>query len=352
MRNNLQSITRGFAAAFMVFATMSPMLSPAYAAAGGNNGTLKVHEIGTPSGTENNDPKVCAFNFEGFGFDQSQSGYITIDPQGGSSPVGVGAGPFSFGPTDANGYAVSQDFNTVGGTTIVNGTYKAMLYGKDAAGNVNLTDEKAKSKVFKVDCETTDGDIAIPASAPAFVDVDCNNDGSYTLPETTGVTYKVNGVAVGPGVYTVSSPTTIAITAEAALGYILDGPFSWNHNFTAPEGCEVPPDPEDLCPNIEGTQAQVPAGMAIDENGDCVTPGQGGGDPTDPSDPTDPTDPGNVVALATSTPSIAPVNTVIPQTLPETGSSVLFNMLLALFAGLTAMAISRYGNTIQAAKKE
>ena len=44
----------------------------------GNNGTLKVHEIGTPTAFEDNDPKVCSFNFEGFGFDASQGGYIVL----------------------------------------------------------------------------------------------------------------------------------------------------------------------------------------------------------------------------------------------------------------------------------
>ncbi len=29
--------------------------------------------------------------------------------------------------------------------------------------------------------------------------------------------------------------------------------------------------PEDVCPNIEGVQTQVPAGMAKDANGNCVT---------------------------------------------------------------------------------
>lgn len=34
---------------------------------------------------------------------------------------------------------------------------------------------------------------------------------------------------------------------------------------------ETPPPPEtDVCPNIEGTQAAVPEGMVIDDNGDCV----------------------------------------------------------------------------------
>jgi hypothetical protein len=121
-----------------------------------NNGTLKVHEIGTPSGTESNDPKVCAFNFEGFGFDAGQDGQLQIDVQGNDAPHGTNAGPFTFGPTDANGYAISQDFNTPNGTPIVNGHYKVTLYGKDTKTGLYDVDLKAKSKVFKVDCGVTD----------------------------------------------------------------------------------------------------------------------------------------------------------------------------------------------------
>jgi hypothetical protein len=41
----------------------------------------------------------------------------------------------------------------------------------------------------------------------------------------------------------------------------------------ATTGCVVPPPPIDLCPNIAGDQATVPAGMVIDPlTGNCVTP--------------------------------------------------------------------------------
>jgi hypothetical protein len=114
----------------------------AAAAFGGNNGTLKIHEMGTPDGTPNNDPKVCAFNVEGFNLDAGQSGYLVFSVQGGDAPQGVDAGPFSFGPADASGYYASEYFS------LAAGHYKATLYGK-----ADQTDVKAKSKVFKVTCE-------------------------------------------------------------------------------------------------------------------------------------------------------------------------------------------------------
>ena len=81
----------------------------------GNNGTIKIHELGTPSGTESNDPKVCVFNIEGFGFDKGQTGYIKFTVQGGDGPTGTAAGPFSFGPTNADGYYATQYFHLAPG---------------------------------------------------------------------------------------------------------------------------------------------------------------------------------------------------------------------------------------------
>ena len=112
------------------------------AALAGNNGTLKIHEQGTPDGTPNNDPKVCTFNVEAFNLDAGQTGYLVFDVQGGDAPQGVEAGPYSFGPADARGSYASEYFS------LAAGHYKATLYGK-----ADLTDVKAKSKVFKVTCE-------------------------------------------------------------------------------------------------------------------------------------------------------------------------------------------------------
>lgn len=123
-------------------------LVAAAAAFAGNNGTLKIHEQGTPDGTPNNDPKVCTFNVEAFDLDPSQSGYLAFSVQGGDAPHGTSEGPFAFGPADANGYYASESF------TLAAGHYKATLYGK-----ADLADVKAKSKVFKVTCEGGGGGI-------------------------------------------------------------------------------------------------------------------------------------------------------------------------------------------------
>ena len=116
-------------------------LLAAGASLAGNNGTLKIHELGTPDGTPNNDPKVCTFNVEAFGLDAGQTGYLVFTVQGGDAPEGVDSPAFSVPAADANGYFATQYF------TPPAGHYKATLYGK-----ADMTDAKAKSKVFKVTC--------------------------------------------------------------------------------------------------------------------------------------------------------------------------------------------------------
>lgn len=88
---------------------------------------------------------MCVFNLEGFGFGFGQAGYIKFDVQGGDGPTGVPAGPFAFGPAGLTGYYATQYY------TLDPGHYKATLYGKQLP-NGALTDEMAKTKVFKVAC--------------------------------------------------------------------------------------------------------------------------------------------------------------------------------------------------------
>lgn len=110
----------------------------------GNNGTIKIHEMGTPDGTPSNDPKVCSFNVEGFGLDAGQMGWLYFSVQGGDAPTGS---PMfgGFVQADSNGYFETVYYG------LEPGHYKATLYGKEG-----MLDVKAKSKVFKVTCECPD----------------------------------------------------------------------------------------------------------------------------------------------------------------------------------------------------
>lgn len=115
----------------------------------GNNGTLKVHEQGTPSQFIDNDPKVCTFNFEGYNFDKGQDGLIVITAQGGGndrSEVKRIHMPATSEATEHGTYTETAYH------TLPDGHYKSTVYGKDHKGEYRV-DLKAKSKVFKVQCE-------------------------------------------------------------------------------------------------------------------------------------------------------------------------------------------------------
>jgi len=115
----------------------------------GNNGTLKVHEQGTQSQFINNDPKVCTFNFEGYNFGNGQDGLIVITAQGGGndqSEVKRIHMPAAAETTEHGTYTETAYH------TLPDGHYKSTVYGKDNKGEYRV-DLKAKSKVFKVECE-------------------------------------------------------------------------------------------------------------------------------------------------------------------------------------------------------
>lgn len=64
-------------------------------------------------------------------------------------------------------------------------------------------------------------------------------------------------------------PSEILTIPNAALGgHLGHGDFVLTPGLTCPA---TPPPPTDLCPNIAGDQATVPAGMVL-ENGLCITP--------------------------------------------------------------------------------
>lgn len=116
----------------------------------GNNGTLKVHEQGTPSQFINNDPKVCNFNFEGYNFDLDQDGLVVITTQGGGNDRSEVKRVYMPAATAADTHGTYTETEYL---TLPNGHYKTTVYGKDKHGAYNI-DLKAKSKVFKVQCDS------------------------------------------------------------------------------------------------------------------------------------------------------------------------------------------------------
>ncbi len=190
--------------ALMVATFSSGLLQPAVAYATqpegngpGNNGTLKIHEADDPSGTESNNPKVCSFNVEGFNFDEGQTGFLVFETQGNDSPAGTPAGPFDFGPADVSGFYATEYFD------LDDGHYKATVYGKDTGGAINLDDEKAKSKVFKVECASE-----VVPTGNLDVTVDCEEitlSSSMITPTDGSVTYTIDSELASEGINSVSA---------------------------------------------------------------------------------------------------------------------------------------------------
>lgn len=179
-----------------------------------NNGTLKIHEEGTVAGTESNDPKVCSFNIEAFGLDAGQTGTVSFSVQGGDGPTGIAAGPFDFGPAEADGTFVTAYYN------LEEGHYKATLFGKDVGDGESVATEKAKSKVFKVDCEP-DVEPVLPTSAVSLVCVlnkytlTVSNTGTVALP------LKINGV--DSPIAASAAAVTTSFNAGDVLTVLVDG---------------------------------------------------------------------------------------------------------------------------------
>ncbi|HEY1085626.1 MAG TPA: hypothetical protein VGE34_02775 [Candidatus Saccharimonadales bacterium] len=255
-------------AAAMLVALFSGNFLPAttaYAANnGGNNGTIKVHEKGTPSGTESNDPKVCVFNFEAFGLDANQTGDITITGQGQTPdpnpPVVISLSTNAAG--DGSTAYVNDTDNAI---TLANGHYKATLDNKFGTDKGN----KAKSKVFKVNCQTQPTEVTPNVS---IIDECGTADDSVTGVETEGISYEVT-----------KSGMQYTVTATPDNGYELveANGFTLKRNGTAvytviltDETCETPDTPAtpekvmniDVCgkrndtytiPNTEGVNYYV-----------------------------------------------------------------------------------------------
>ena len=210
----------------------------------GNSGTLKVHQYGTPSGTpsgtHSNEPKVCAFNLEGFAFDPGQMVAVAFAVQGGDGPTGVLPDPNWFGPytADSSGHFATAYLNH-GAATLAAGHYKALAYGKNSAGAWVALD-KAKSKVFKVACETHKGTVTVTkalaeGSQPA---------GGTRFPVTVTCTKadyaKTFTLAVGESATTQQLPagTTCVVTEAQPTGW--DGAaFIPASSITVPAGASA-----------------------------------------------------------------------------------------------------------------
>ncbi|WP_345037002.1 LPXTG cell wall anchor domain-containing protein [Streptomyces sannanensis] len=124
------------AATAAAFALLTPA---AYATPRGDNGTVKIHDAKTGEELRKNEPHVCTFYLDAFGFDGGQQvGWKIVEmPPTGTKGTEAKNGSLSL---DAEGHGRSEDMN------LPDGHYKLIW-------NFDGEHGKAKHKVFWTECE-------------------------------------------------------------------------------------------------------------------------------------------------------------------------------------------------------
>ena len=100
----------------------------------GNNGDVKIHEVGTPVAENRNEPHVCNFYIDGFKFDKAQTGTWDIVGQGGNAGPDTRHGAWT-AKADGSWQSAPQH--------MADGHYKL---------TVNTGKGDGKHKVFWVEC--------------------------------------------------------------------------------------------------------------------------------------------------------------------------------------------------------
>ncbi len=149
-------------------------------------------------------------------------------------------------PADAASYVIPATPHvtyTVDGTTVPAGTYPAtdgstVTIVAVADSGYSLTGTATFTHTFPVPTCLT----SVIATEPSFVSDVCTAAGqltgaSYTIPETTGVGYAVDGETAASGTYQAKDGSTITIVATATDGYTLTGTTQWTHTFAAKPEC-------------------------------------------------------------------------------------------------------------------
>lgn len=199
----------GLATAFAVASTpvTTTLAASPYAKVPSNNGTIKVHEKDTPANTESNDPKVCIFNFEGYGFDAGQSGTIVISTDLNSKDK-VGTKQLILPAADVNGYTETEY------VTIPAGHYKTTVYGKDTHGDTDYNNDlKAKSKVIKVSCESNVVTPVTPTT-PVTPVVQLNSPQTPAILGVTSARPAEHGHILGEAAQTTALPEALPVTGD------------------------------------------------------------------------------------------------------------------------------------------
>lgn len=192
-----------------------------------------------------------------------------------------------------------------------------------APASVSATYNHPKDDDNKV-CEDVNKSIHIPVETVAWGDkgsvkvLETKNvaNGEYTVKvksmnqesvhPDSDIIVRSNGSEVA--VYDVESQAFVEEEADGTLK-VTDGKvtvsirfgkdkvFSGGVKVTLTAVCE--PEPEDVCPNVDGIQEEVPEGYEVDEQGNCIVPEE----PEDPEEPEEPKEEPKVSSKVTKLPS-------------------------------------------------
>ncbi|MFB7371334.1 LPXTG cell wall anchor domain-containing protein [Streptomyces sp. NPDC056222] len=174
----------------------SLLLAPAASASGkpkGDNGTVKIHDSKTGEELRKNEPKVCSFYIDAFGFDAGQKVNWHIEAWANNEQDKGTTVKTGLITLDADGHERTTDM------TLPNGQYKLFW-------NFEGENGRAKHKVFKTDCP--------PAETPGTETPGTETPGT----ETPGTETPGTETPETPGTETPGSSESPSATAPGKPG--------------------------------------------------------------------------------------------------------------------------------------
>jgi hypothetical protein len=184
----------------------------------------------------------------------------------------------SYAPT-GSGYTIPATTGVIykiNGQTVDAGTYTAadgttVIVAAVAAPGYTLSGTATFTHTFTAapTCTTS-----VSAVAPDFTNDACGenyaaNGASFTIPTTTGVSYKIDGKMVKAGTYSAPDGLTVTVTAVAGWGYTLTGDSAFTHTFgdqpTCTEATDVarPTFADDSCTSTAGATYTIPSSTGV-----------------------------------------------------------------------------------------
>jgi hypothetical protein len=132
-------------------------------------------------------------------------------------------------------------------------------------------DSTQKARWTNKPCDRPDKPTKVTPVVPEVDESErCEVEGTFSIPDTHGVQYRLDGDPIDPGTY--EGPVDGVLTAEAVGDTVLDDK-DWHYDLVLDEAEEcdevLPGEFTDVCPNIPKAQESVPDGYVL-ADGKCV----------------------------------------------------------------------------------